>query len=149
MRACFSSQLLAWAFGGGSSPGSSGIIQLMKALRMLRLLKLARQYDGSVVIIRSLTISMQALKVPTFFLSVMVIVFASVIYYLEKEASESTVSVDDDDVLAAAFRSIPHAIWFMLVTMTSVGYGDVTPSTDTGKTIAALAMIFGIIFLAM
>ena len=51
--------------GGGSDQGAgrSGLIQLMKALRMLRLLKLARQYDGSVVIIRSLKVSMNALKV--------------------------------------------------------------------------------------
>ena len=49
----------------------------------------------------------------------------------------------------AAFRSIPHAIWFMLVTMTTVGYGDVSPNTGVGKAVTVLAMIFGVLFLSM
>ena len=48
-----------------------------------------------------------------------------------------------------AFHSIPHAIWFMLVTMTTVGYGDVSPNTEMGRMITVLAMVFGVLFLSM
>ena len=58
---------------------------------------------------------------------------------------------DDDsgENNTAAFHSIPHAIWFMLVTMTTVGYGDVSPNTAAGKFITVLAMVFGVLFLSM
>ena len=109
---------------------------------------------------------------PFFFLSVAVIIFSSFAYYLEKEAAASYVGplVDvrrlrarsllhcisrvharsqDDDAAPHAFRSIPHAIWFMMVTMTTVGYGDVVPFTDTGRAISIIAMVFGVLFLSM
>ena len=49
--------------------------------------------------------------------------FASTIYFVEYWANPEK----------AAFESIPHAVWFMLVTMTTVGYGDVSPNTSAGK----------------
>ena len=107
----------------GAGGARAGLVQMLKALRMLRLLKLSRQYDGSIVIYRAMRVSMAALGVPFFFLLVAVIVFASFIYYLEKEAANTfgAGDLDDESDGIAAFRSIPHAIWFMMVTMTTVG----------------------------
>ena len=47
------------------------------------------------------------------------------------------------------FPSIPLSLWFTLVTMVTVGYGEITPVTAAGRTVAAVAMIFGILALAM
>ena len=44
---------------------------------------------------------------------------------------------------------IPLRSWFMVVTMTTVGYGDVSPTTSVGKFICVFAMIFGVLFLSM
>jgi hypothetical protein len=129
-------------------------IDVLKALRMLRLLKLSRQYDGSIVIVRALKGSMGALGVPMFFLLVAVIIFAAFVFYLESESSPThhfiiTNSTATGTTSEAAFNSIPQAIWFMLVTMTTVGFGDVSPNSNLGKFITSVAMIFGIIQLAM
>ena len=122
-----------------SNSSTSGPGSLLKALRMFRLLKLSRQYDGSIVIYKALKLSLAALGVPFFFLTVAVIVFSSIIYYLEALFH----------VGPPTFRSIPHAIWFMLVTMTTVGYGDVSPSSEVGKAVTVCAMLFGVLFLSM
>ena len=109
--------------------------------------QITRQYDGSIVIMRALRVSALALGVPFFFLSVAVIIFASFLYYLEYEAA----GCGEDHIHGchAAFHSIPHAMWFMLVTMTTVGFGDVSPNTAIRKGITIGAAIFGILFLSM
>ena len=117
---------------------------VLKAVRVVRLLKIARQYDASIIIVRTIKVSLAALLVPFFFLMVAVIVFASFLFYLELKAGES-----EDGEGHAAFQSIPHAIWFMLVTMTTVGYGDVSPNTGEGKLVTVFAMVFGVLFLSM
>ena len=70
-----------WAEKLGSVIGiktEGAFFKILMALRMLRLLKISRQYDGSIVIVRALKVSLAALGVPFFFLMVAVIVFASV-----------------------------------------------------------------------
>jgi hypothetical protein len=108
---------------------------------MLRLLKLSRQYEGSIILFQAIERSKAALGVPFFFLGVAVIIFAAFVYYLEK--ANSTLEA------GPAFTSIPHAIWFVTVTMTTVGYGDVVPNTAAAKVISIMVMVFGVLFLSM
>ena len=90
------------AKGGGDS------LNIMKALRILRLLKLARQFQGSVILAKAIQLSLQALMVPLFFLLLACLLFASFIYYLELEAVEG----DDGSLMREpAFNSIPHALY--------------------------------------
>lgn len=124
----------------GSKP-RSGIFSILSAMRMLRVLKLSRLFEGSIVIAETIERSAQALCVPLFFLAVAVVVFATFTFYLERE-----MLMGGEEY---AFASVPHAIWFMIVTMTTVGYGDVTPSSTIGRGLTILAMIFGVLFLSM
>ena len=114
---------------------------LLRALRMFRLLKLGRKYEGGIVIMRALKLSTPALSVAFFFLMVSVIVFSTFLFFAEK----LDIKKDQDP----AFYSIPHAIWFMTVTMTTVGYGEVTPLTVAGRCVTSVAMLFGVLFLSM
>ena len=114
-------------------------LKMLKTLRMFRLLKLARRYEGSVVIVRAMKLSMPALTVAFFFLFTALTVFATFLYFTERLNKED----------AGAFRSIPHTMWFMAVTMTTVGYGDVTPLTDGGRIVTVMAMLFGVLFISM
>ena len=116
---------------------SSDVISSLKLVRVVRLLKIARQYDASIIIVRTIKVSLAALLVPFFTMMVAIIIFASVLFYLELEAGGGT---DGGD---SAFHSIPHAIWFMLVTTTTVGFGDVSPNTGIGKALTACAMVRG------
>ena len=110
---------------------------MMKAFRMFRLLKLTRQYGGSIVIARVLRVSLVALCVPAFFLGVAVVVFASFLYYSEKVGGHET------------YSSIPDAIWFIIVPLSTNSGGDNAPETALGKMITAGAMVFGVLFLSM
>lgn len=116
-------------------------VSICKAFRCLRLLKLARQYDDSIVLVRALHKSAKAMNPPFFFLAVIVTLMASVCYYGE------LIAMGSEDKMA--FSHIPHAMWFMLVTMTTVGYGDVTPNSTFGQLLSIFAMFFGVIFLSM
>ena len=113
------------------------VISMMKAFRMFRLLKLTRQYGGSIVIARVLRVSLVALCVPAFFLGVAVVVFASFLYYSEKVGGHET------------YSSIPDAIWFIIVPLSTNSGGDNAPETALGKMITAGAMVFGVLFLSM
>ena len=118
--------------------------------------------------------STYALGVPFFFLGVAVVLFATLLFYLEqleikavmdqcekdvtcahldlssgKEKKECEVLCNEEADEQLVFESIPMAVWFMIVTMTTVGYGDVSPRSTIGKFIASLAAIFGVLFLAM
>jgi len=128
------------------------LFDILRAMRILRLLKLTRQFDHeSIILIRAIQISWEALIVPFFFLAVF-IVAATVLFYVEREGARQETAANYSGTgvtIDAAFSSIPDAIWFMFVTMTTVGYGDVSPVTSAGKGVCIVCMIFGVVFLAM
>ncbi|KAH8057017.1 voltage-gated potassium channel [Aureococcus anophagefferens] len=115
-------------------------LKMLKTLRMFRLLKLARRYEGSVVIVRAMKLSMPALTVAFFFLFTALTVFATFLYFTERLGKGER---------AAPSGPSPHTMWFMAVTMTTVGYGDVTPLTDGGRIVTVMAMLFGVLFISM
>ena len=74
----------------------------------------------------------------------------------EKKAKErvsgahfSTISTQADGDSKDDFDSIMNSAWFVLVTLSTVGYGDSTPSTDAGHGIAAAAIVAGVLFMSM
>merc|ERR1719379_235165 len=60
-----------------------------------------------------------------------------------------TGSKDEYDLEESPFQSIVHSFWYVIVTITTVGYGDISPTTPVGKTVGALTILNGIIVLAM
>jgi len=120
-------------------------LQLLKALRVVRLFKLFRQFQGSITLAVAIEESLSALTVPFFFLMVSATTFGVFVYYIENIGVKMENGSDADPT----FHSIPHSIWFIFVTMTTVGYGDVSPISAIGRTINIFAMIFGVLFLSM
>jgi hypothetical protein len=124
-------------------------VNTLKVFRVLRVLKMLRRFDGSKILFRAIRYSAAALTVPMFFLFQMVIMFAACLYFVELgKPSESGIKTVDG-VTPHEFDSIFHAMYFILVTMTTVGYGDQTPKTVMGRAITILAMLFGIFFMSM
>ena len=111
------------------------VIRLLRVLRIFRILKLL-QYSGEAnMLLRSM---MQARrKIFIFLFSVMIVVtlFGSLMYIIEGPAY--------------GFTSIPRSIYWAIVTVTTVGYGDITPHTVFGQAIAALAMLTGYSIIAV
>lgn len=104
----------------------------LRMLRMLRLLKLSHYFKGLDIFIT--VISKELVTIATVILTVliMVILSASLMYTLEHTAQPE------------AFKDIPRSIWWAVVTMTTVGYGDVTPVTLGGRVLAGFIMLMGV-----
>jgi voltage-gated potassium channel len=111
------------------------VIRILRVLRIFRVLKLMQFTKEGRVMIRALRAAFH--KIIVFFATVitMVVIFGSVMYIIEGEAH--------------GFTSIPRSIYWAIVTMTTVGYGDISPQTAIGQTIAALIMLIGFTIIAV
>lgn len=107
-------------------------LRFMRIFRLLRLLKLTR-YSPAIETFAAVLHSQRRPLAATVMVMMMLLVFASSIVYMFER-----------DVQSQAFASIPHAMWWGLATLTTVGYGDVTPVTAAGKIFGAFIMILGI-----
>lgn len=107
-------------------------LRFLRALRLIRILKLTRYSPAMTLLIRALKREQQAISAAIFLLAIALIVAACGIYLCERAAQPED------------FGSIPAAIWWATATLTTVGYGDVTPITVGGKMFGAGVMIVGI-----
>jgi len=111
------------------------VIRILRVLRIFRVLKLVQFVGEANLLIKSLQASMRRITVFLFAVLCLVIIFGSLIYVIEGEAN--------------GFTSIPKSIYWAIVTMTTVGYGDISPKTAFGQTLAALVMIVGYSIIAV
>lgn len=111
--------------------------QSLIALRLLRLLQLVRFFTPLVILWRVVRSEAPAMLGAIFIIIVLIIIASSGMYLVER------------DVQPQAFGSIPAAMWWASVTLTTVGYGDVTPITVIGRVIGVLVMILGIGLVAL
>ena len=105
------------------------VIRILRLLRVFRVLKLAEHLTEADVLMRALRASRR--KISVFLLTVLtlVVIIGTLLYVIEGEAN--------------GFTSIPVGIYWAVVTLTTVGYGDISPKTPVGQTLAALVMVVG------
>jgi len=105
------------------------VIRILRLLRIFRILKLAQFVSAADVLRVALTSSRH--KIGVFLLTViMSVIIAGTLMYLIEGAEHG-------------FTSIPLSIYWAIVTMTTVGYGDIAPHTSLGQALASLIMILG------
>ncbi|MGX9417316.1 ion transporter [Vibrio sp. RC27] len=111
------------------------VIRLLRVLRIFRILKLVRYLQDSNILLRSLLASRR--KIFVFFTAVLVLVtiFGALIYVVEGPEH--------------GFTSIPKSIYWAIVTITTVGYGDLVPQTALGQILASLTMLLGYSIIAV
>lgn len=113
------------------------ILRVLRLFRLFRVLKLSR-YSQS---LRTIGIVLSAKKedlIVTFFAMMLLLILASsLMYVIERDAQPE------------AFSSIPASMWWAVVTLTTVGYGDVYPATPLGKLIGALIALLGVGMVAL
>jgi voltage-gated potassium channel len=107
-------------------------LRLLRALRMIRLLKFSRYFKVMNLLLGVLKEEKQSFLAAMFLLVIALLIASTGIYIFEKEAQPDK------------FGSIPESMWWAIATLTTIGYGDVTPITSMGKLFGAIIAIIGI-----
>ncbi|MFC6631908.1 ion transporter [Microbulbifer taiwanensis] len=111
------------------------VIRLLRVLRIFRVLKLVRYLRDANILLRSLGLARR--KILVFYASVLVmcVIFGALMFVVEGPKH--------------GFTSIPKSIYWAIVTITTVGYGDISPQTSIGQGIAAMTMLIGYSIIAV
>lgn len=112
-------------------------LRVLRTLRLLRFLKLSRYSPAMHTLIRVISNERKALLGAGLLLATALLFSSTLMYYLESEAQPDK------------FGSVPDAAWWAIATLTTVGYGDVTPITALGRFIGGLTMVIGLCVLAL
>ena len=115
------------------------ILNSFKLMRIFRIFKLTRHFNGLKILAHSIKASAKELILLILFLLITVLIFASCIYYAE--------SVEENDL--NDFKNIPVGFWWAVVTMTTLGYGDMYPRTGFGYLVGGLCAVAGVLVLAL
>ena len=120
----------------GSQVGS--VIRVLRLLRVFRVFKLHNFLNQGDLISKALLQSRRKIAVFLYAVFLMVIVIGSFMYLIESNGPA-----------ADKFDSIPSSIYWAIVTITTVGYGDISPATTLGQFVAALVMVAGYAIIAV
>ncbi|KXS17600.1 hypothetical protein M427DRAFT_255002 [Gonapodya prolifera JEL478] len=119
-------------------------------MRVFRLFRIAGKSGKIQLLLSALVESRNGILALLYALVTIVAFFSTLIYYAEQTGEYYQEGywyyVEDNSI--SAFQSIPHTFWFTLVTLTTIGYGDVTPKTPLGKTAASLAIVSSLFVIA-
>ncbi|XP_039435827.1 potassium voltage-gated channel protein Shaw-like [Culex pipiens pallens] len=118
---------------------NADILEFFSIIRIMRLFKLTRHSSGLKILIQTFRASAKELTLLVFFLVLGIVIFASLVYYAERIQANP-----HND-----FNSIPLGLWWALVTMTTVGYGDMAPKTYIGMFVGALCALAGVLTIAL
>lgn len=105
------------------------VVRLIRVLRIFRILKLFHYVGEAAALTKAMQASRRKITVFLFTVLTMVVIFGSLMYVIEGPEN--------------GFTSIPRSIYWAVVTLTTVGYGDITPQTNIGQFLSSVVMIMG------
>ncbi len=105
------------------------VIRLLRVLRIFRVLKVVKYVSEAGYLMEAIRASSRKIIVFLLAVVVLVIIFGSLMYMIEGEEN--------------GFTSIPKSVYWAVVTLTTVGYGDISPQTPLGQAVASVVMIMG------
>jgi len=111
------------------------VIRILRLLRIFRVLKLVQYVSEANTLLRALRAGGRKITVFLFAVLTIVVIMGSLMYVVEGETH--------------GFSSIPLSVYWAIVTLTTVGYGDMSPETSLGKTMASALMILGYSIIAV
>lgn len=112
-------------------PGSQALLVVrgLRLLRVFRVLKLVRYFNESRVLLEAVRAALPKITVFLYVELTLVVIIAALVYLIEGPDN--------------GFTSIPQSMYWTIVTLTTVGYGDMVPQTAVGKSLASLTMLLG------
>jgi len=164
---------------GGSRGGTGlESLRTIRLVRITRIFKLGRHASGIKLMGEALQKSWQAISILVYMVCMGVILFSSAVYYAERFSCPEVNAMSDDDreiyfgqcadpynrgvspsfglcctsedeAAPVDFPSIVAAGWWSMVTMTTVGFGDVYPRTFAGRCVGSIAMLVGMVLIAL
>jgi len=151
------------------------VFRCVRLVRLFRIFKLGKYASGMNLMVTAVTNALQPLSILMFFISVAFILFSSLLYYAEKmscpdfeemrasgtfgDYARECVGINGHTLGGVLccnergqplkFPSIISTLWWTIVTMTTVGYGDIVPYTVPGRVVAGIAMLCGILLISL
>lgn len=118
---------LSYFFSGGSAFLA---IRALRLLRVFRILKLVKFMGEASSLSKAIAASRLKISIFIYIVLIMCVIMGSIMYIVEEDAN-------------SGFTSIPKSIYWTIVTITTVGYGDIAPATNLGQALASFIMILG------
>lgn len=119
---------------GTNASSSPAVVSFIALVPVFRLLKGLRRFRSFQLLLTAIRAAVEALPVILFILALLILTFAAIIYYLEPRE---------------VIPEVPSALYFVIVSLSTVGYGDITPQTWGGKCLACFIMISGPLYTAI
>eukprot|EP00929_Paragymnodinium_shiwhaense_P069129 TRINITY_DN34869_c0_g1_i1.p1 TRINITY_DN34869_c0_g1~~TRINITY_DN34869_c0_g1_i1.p1 ORF type:complete len:681 (-),score=191.58 TRINITY_DN34869_c0_g1_i1:207-2249(-) len=127
-------RLVAYGFMEEPENDATFTLSFQCFVPIFRLLKMLRRFEKFNLLISAFTIAFEALPVMLYTLLAIMLIFSSIIFIVEPR----------DNI-----ESLSHSMWLTLVTMTTVGYGDVTPQEPSGKVVVAALVVVSALYMAI
>jgi len=128
-----------------NASGSFGFVRVIRLIRVFRVFKFGRYSIGLQMFAGALKGSVQPMGILVFVMSINMIILSSIVHIVELAIPDE----DQDEKHLRCFGTIARTFWCSMVTMTTVGYGDCTPLSQLGKVFAVVAMLSGVLILAL
>ena len=116
------------------------IIFILRIIRIFRIFHLVKHYKALMILVHAIRASVQELLMLSIFLFIAMLVFSTLIFYAERDSR-----TEDQRTV----WTIPVGFWWSIITMTTVGYGDVSPKTPFGCVVGGLCAVCGVLLVAL
>ncbi|MEM8523043.1 MAG: ion transporter [Bacteroidota bacterium] len=113
------------------------VIRALRLMRVFRIFKLGQFMSEGMIIVKAMKASRVKISIFLFFILIVVTIIGAVMYLVEGTFDNT------------GFTSIPKSIYWAIVTLTTVGFGDITPQTSLGQFLSAVVMILGYAVIAV
>lgn len=145
-------------FMSNGNDSGFGFLRVLRLARVFRVFKMGKYNAGMQMFTKVMIKSSSALNLLCFFAALGMVLFGSLIYFFEGGEFKVTSKYENGAYMrkdkygnwdVTPFESIPSCFWWVVVTQTTVGYGDAFPITSGGKLIGCFAMLTGVLILAL
>uniref|UniRef100_A0A914C616 BTB domain-containing protein n=1 Tax=Acrobeloides nanus TaxID=290746 RepID=A0A914C616_9BILA len=122
-----------------ATTGSMDSIDFLSIVCILRLFKLTKHFSGLKILIQTFKASAQELLLLVFFVMLAIVIFAALVYYAER------IEKNPEN----QFTSIPAGLWWSLITICTIGFGDMVPKTYLGMVVGSFCALMGVLTIAL